>query len=344
MTSYAKIIGRDFSLVPAEQDAPLHGLYRTLINPLFTPKATKRLDERITTYVREYIGAFAARGSCELMREFAFEFPIKVFLELLGLDQSLAGQFLIWEDAMLHNGDREVFANAARAVFDYLSREIDRRRETPTDDFISFALTSEIQGRKLTEEEIMGFCFNMYLGGLDTISTHMGYIFLHLAEHPEDQAFLRSDPSRIPDAIDEMMRAYGSVIATRICVADVDLAGVTVKAGDRVLIPTMLAARDPEEFPDPDRVDFRRKPRHMSFGYGPHLCLGMHLARRELRIALEQFLAMVPTFTRPEGAEIVNELGIIAQPMTVPLAWDPQAVSVESSRPVHGPSKQEKSA
>ena len=138
-------------------------------------------------------------------------------------------------------------------------------------------------------DELTGLCFNLFIGGLDTVSAHLGLQFHHLARHPEHRALLRNQPHLIPDAVEELLRAYPGILNFRLCVKDCDLAGAPVRAGDHVMLPTFLANRDPEHYEAPDEVRLDRKPKHVTFGHGPHVCLGMHLARRELRIAMEEF-------------------------------------------------------
>jgi len=317
---FSKLIGETWNNLPAEHDPPMHGLYRSMVNPLFTPKAMAALEDRIRAYAREYVLAFQTRGECEFMADFAFEFPIKVFMELMGLPHDKTSEFLDWEMNLLHNHDLGKIAAATRSVVDYLRGEIEERRRNPTEDLISWGVQAQVEGRSLTEDELMGFCFNLFIGGLDTVSTNMGLHFRHLAEHPDDQALLRANPALIPNAIEEMMRAYPAVTTFRTCIKETELNGVRFLPGDKVAMSTTLGGRDPAEFPDPAAVRFDRKPRHVSFGFGPHICLGMHLARREMRIAMEEFLALIPEFHLPEGHVVVSHMGMI-QPVALPLVW-----------------------
>jgi cytochrome P450 len=149
----------------------------------------------------------------------------------------------------------------------------------------------------------------------------MGMQFLHLAERPDHQAMLRANPEMIPDAIEEMMRAYATVATSRECIKEDRIGDITVKPGDKVHMATFLAGRDPEAYPNPDEVILDRKRRHVSFGYGLHLCLGMHLARRELRIAIEEVLAGLPEFSLKPGAEVNYYLAATIQPVELPLVW-----------------------
>jgi cytochrome P450 len=320
LSPFAMLIGETWTNLPVEIDPPAHAKYRSFINPLFTPAAMARLEDRIRGYAVDYIEAFRERGSCEFMAEFAFEFPIKVFLELMDFPLSNTAQFLEWEHGLLHEFDLEKMAQSVRNVVGFLREQIAKRRNQPREDIISYALGVEIDGRKLTDDELVGFAFNMFVGGLDTVSTNMGNQFVHLARNPQDQVHLRDNPKQIPNAIDELMRAYPAVTTFRTCTKETEIGGVSILPGDKVAMCTTLAGRDPEEFPEPHLVRFDRKPRHVSFGFGPHMCVGMHLAKREMRIAIEEFVNRIPDFGIEPGHEIEYHLGMI-QPVSLPLVW-----------------------
>jgi cytochrome P450 len=318
---FATLLKQDWFLVPAEADPPVHMLLRAMVNPVFTPKRMAALEEKIRLYAREYILAFRDKGRCEFMEDFAFEFPIKVFLELMGLPQERVGQFMAWEYKLLHEPDLDEVTGATRAVVDYLLEEIEARRASPRDDLISFGINVEKDGRKLTDNELLGFCFNLFIGGLDTVSTNMAWQFMHLAENHEHQTRLRANPEMLPAAIDEMMRCYAAVATSRECIKPTELAGAQIMPGDKVLMATFMAGRDPSAYERPNEVILDRAPRHVSFGYGPHLCIGMHLARREMRIALEEFLVEIPEFSVAPDADITYFLAAMIQPITLPLVW-----------------------
>lgn len=317
---YSKLIGDTWTNTPAEVDPPEHAKYRTFVNPLFTPKAMARLEDKIRRFSVEYIEAFRERGSCEFMSEFAFEFPIKVFLDLMEFPLSNTKQFLEWETDLLHAMDLETIAVATRKVVGFLREQIEYRRKNPSDDMISYALAGEIEGRPLNDDELVGFAFNLFIGGLDTVSTNMGLHFVHLARNPQDQQFLRENPEQIPHAIEEMMRAYAAVTTFRTCTKETEFGGVKMMPGDKVAMSTTLAGRDPEAFPDPEKVRFDRNPRHVSWGFGPHMCVGMHLAKREMRVAIEEFVRLIPEFHIEPGHEVEYHLGMI-QPVKLPLVW-----------------------
>lgn len=318
---FAALIGQDWILLPMEADSPVHGLLRSMINPALSPKRMSALEDTIRKYAREYIDKFKDKGKCEFIKEFAFEFPIKVFLELMGLPQNRVGQFREWEHKLLHEPDPEETRKATREVSDYLRGEIDDRRLNPRDDLISFGVQCDKDGRRLSADELLGLCFNLFLGGLDTVSTNIAWQFLHLAEHRDHQKALRENPAMIPGAIDELMRFYASIVTYRECLRETRIAGVTIMPGDKVVMSTYLAGHDPEAYSDAERIILNRAPRHVNFGYGPHLCIGMHLARREMRIALEEFLAAIPEFYVEHDADITYYLASVVQPVTLPLAW-----------------------
>ncbi len=317
---YSKLIGDTWTNTPVEIDPPQHPKYRSFLNPMFTPAAMAKLEGKIRSYAIEYIEAFRERGDCEFMSEFAFEFPIKVFLELMDFPLSNTKQFLEWETGLLHEMDMAKMADAARNVVAFLREQIEERRKRPGDDVISRALASEIEGRKWNDDELVGLAFNLFIGGLDTVSTNMGHQFVHLARNSQDQQFLRENPKEIPHAIDEMMRAYAAVTVFRTCTRETEFGGVKMMPGDKVAVHTTLAGRDPEEFPEPGEVRLGRNPRHVSFGFGPHMCVGMHLAKREMRIAIEEFVSRIAHFSIKPGHQIEYHLGMI-QPVTLPLVW-----------------------
>jgi cytochrome P450 len=321
---FASMIGEHWVNVPSEIDPPLHSMIRSAINPLFTPRRMADLEQKVRLYARNAIDAFKDRGECELMGAFAFEFPIRVFIELMGLPQEDMQQFLAWEHNLLHGRDMNEVAAATRQASSYLRAEIDKRRAHPREDFISYGLQTRVDGRGFTDDELMGFCFNLFLGGLDTVSTNIGHQFRHLAERSDHQALLRREPERISEAVEEMLRAYASTVTPRRCVRQIEIGGVTMVPGDTVLMAPFLGNRDPEAFIDPDDVVLDRKPRHIGFGFGVHTCIGMHLAKRELRIAIEEFLAAIPAFQLTPGAQIESFLGGMITPITLPLSWQPK--------------------
>jgi cytochrome P450 len=167
---------------------------------------------------------------------------------------------------------------------------------------MTFVVQAEVEGRKLTDREVRGIGVLILIAGLDTVAAAIGFDLNYLATHPEDQRALREDPSRIVLAVEELLRAYPTVQLVRVATRDMDFHGAPIRTGDYISCPTMLANRDPREFPDPDTIDLEREDnRHVAFAYGPHRCLGSHLARREIVIGLEEWLARIPNFRIKQG-------------------------------------------
>jgi cytochrome P450 len=192
---------------------------RSAINPLFTPKRMAALDDKVRAYARTTIAAFRDRGDCELMHEFAFEFPIRVFIEPMGLPLEDMKQLLDWERGLLHRGDLATVVATTQAVTTYLRDQIDRRR-----------IQVRLIDPGFTDDGMMGFCFYLFVGELDTVSTNIGHPFRHLAERPAHKT-LRHEPSRIADAIEEFMRAFGASVTLRNCVRQVKIGGVMMMPG-----------------------------------------------------------------------------------------------------------------
>ncbi|WP_343046841.1 cytochrome P450 [Sphingomonas chungangi] len=320
-TQFAAMIGEDWDIIPTELDPPRHAGFRAALNPVYSPSNMAKLDSRVRERARVFIDRFKDRGSCEFIGEFAIPFPVTIFLDLLGFPQEEMNQFLEWETTLLRsptNGDR---ITSVHAVKDYLLRAIADRKKNPGTDLISVALTLEVDGRKWTDEEVFGHCFNLYLGGLDTVTANIGLHMHHLATRPDHQTYLRENPKQMVIAIEEFLRAYPAVTTARLCRNPYTLGDATFMPGDYIAMSTPLAGRDPEYYDAPQEVRLDRKPAHVTLGYGIHRCLGQHLARRELQIALQEFLASVPTFGIAPGFSVPFFLGNVIHIDELQLAW-----------------------
>lgn len=285
------LIGVDWKLNPIDIDPPDHLRCRLVMQPRFTPAAVAARDEQIRGIARELIARFADAGSCEFMEDFANYFPTYVFLEMADLPREMLPQFIAWEHAFIRGSAIDERAAGLRAIVDYLEGVVATRRGRSGDDVLSTIINGVIEGRPLDHGEIMGMCLVLYLGGLDTVLSSLGWHIRHIANDTELLERLRRRPEDIPGAVDDLFRCYGVTTTRRYVREDIDFHGVALKKGDRILLPTYVSSRDPDAFPDPSRVDPDRRPRHLTFATGRHNCLGAHLARREVRIVLEEFLA-----------------------------------------------------
>ena len=320
-SSFARFIGESWNQVPTEMDPPDHTLFRVALNPLFSPPKMMKLEDDLRLRARRLIDTFKDRGECQLMTDFAFPFPVAVVLDMMDLPQERLWDFQKWEHGLLHSGKLEVMQEATRNVVSYLREVIAERKKNPGDDLISAAIKSEVDGRKWTDDELVGYGFNLFIGGLDTVTANIGNQVRYLAENPDQQNLLRANPGMIGPAVEEFMRVFAAVTTFRVCVKETTVAGVTVKPGDKVAMCTTVAGRDGQAYDNPHQVRLDRKPTHVSFAVGPHFCLGVHLARRELRIALEELLAALPAFRIKPGETISSQVGGIIQPTRLPLVW-----------------------
>lgn len=320
-SSFARFIGESWNQVPTEMDPPDHTVFRQALNPLFSPPKMKKLEDDLRRRARNQIEQFKNKGECQLMTDFAFPFPVAVVLDMMNLPQDRIWDFQKWEHGLLHSGELEVMQQSTRDVVAYLREVIAERKAKPGDDLISAAIKSEVNGRPWTDDELVGYGFNLFIGGLDTVTANIGNQVRYLAENPEQQNYLRQNPDKIGAAVEEFMRVFAAVTTFRVCVKETQVAGVTVKPGDKVAMCSTVAGRDPNAYENPHEVRFDRKPTHVSFAVGPHFCLGVHLARRELRIALEELLAGLPEFRIKPGSVINSQVGGIIQPLSLPLVW-----------------------
>ncbi len=313
--------------IPEMLDGDEHKQWRRQLGPLFAPGAVERMESAVRQRAIEIIDGLVDRGSCDFMADFAQRFPTTIFLELMGLPVDELDQFLTWEHDILHAGgsDEEKRQTQIAAMFAVMGRFttiIAERREKPLDDILSKALTYEIDGQPVSDQDLLSFCLLMFMAGLDTVSVTLGWAFLHLARCDGDRARIVAEPATIPTAVEEFVRAYAIVIPARKVMADIEIQGCPMKAGDMVNIPLNTATRDEAAFPDATTVDITRKPNnHIGFGAGPHRCLGSHLARQELRIALEEWHRRIPNYRVAPDAQMLesgSQLGL----ESLPLVWE----------------------
>jgi cytochrome P450 len=318
-----------FKWIPEMLDGSEHKQWRRQLGPLFAPGVVAAMEGKIRERAAALIDAVADKGSCDLMKEFSQRFPTTIFLEMMGLPVEELDQFMQWEHDILHGGaadeDRQQKQiGAMMAVMGRFHSIIEDRRAQPRDDIVSKAIEYEVDGEPVTDADLLSFCLLMFMAGLDTVSVTLGWMFLHLARNPADRQRIVESPDAIPAAVEELVRAYAIVVPARKVKADIEIQGCPMKAGDMVCIPLIAATRDEKAFADATTVDIARKPNnHIAFGAGPHRCLGSHLARLELRIALEEWHKRVPNYRVAEGAQLTETGGQLGLE-SLPLVWETQ--------------------
>jgi cytochrome P450 len=317
-------IGQEHPLIPLQVDPPEHARYRRLLDPEFSPKKMAAIEPDARVLVNKIIDAFVDDDGCDFHEDFATPLPSTVFLRLMGLPQADLAQFLQWRDNTIRpdvapddwEGAQRIREQTGHDITEYFTAAIDERRNDPDDPddeaLLSRLVRAEIEGRPLTDAELLGICHLLLLGGLDTVTATLDCAIVYLARHPERRRLLASDPAVTAGAVEELLRAETPVMAVpRVVKQDCTIEGVDIKVGDHATLCLGAANGDDTEFDDADDVDFARTPnRHLAFGGGPHRCLGSHLARMELRVALEEFHRRVPDYDIAPGATIRYSPGI----------------------------------
>jgi cytochrome P450 len=310
-------------LIPLQIDPPEHKKFRKVLDPLFAPRQVATIEEPVTQLVNDLIDGFVERGEIDFAQDFSVPFPSQVFLTLLGLPLDDLPVFLGLKDGIIRPqvatgttyGDNEADAHqtaSANGIYDYFNRMLDERERDGRDDLLTRFLHTEVDGKALSREDILDVCFLFLIAGLDTVTATLDCMFAYLAAHPERRRQIVEDPSLIPAAIEELLRWETPVMAViRVALEDTSLGGCPVHAGDHVVALLGSANTDEAEFPDADDVRFDREAnRHLAFGGGIHRCLGSHLARLELRVALREWHRRIPDYAVAPGHSLDYTGGI----------------------------------
>ena len=321
------MMGVDWNLNPVNIDPPKHTGYRKVLLPMFTPKSVNHMEAAVRETCDMLIAKVAesaenGRGTCDFVSEFAMPFPTYIFLSLMGMPIDMAGQFFQWEQDLLHGTSMEGRVIAARSILAYLEGHLAQQKIAPATPLMEAIMGAEIDGKKLNDGEVLGMFYTFYVGGLDTVYSSLGWIFRHLAQDQALQQRLRDNPQDIPAAVEEFERGYPVARPTRTVVHDCTFHGVPMRKGEFVILPTYIAGRDPAAYPDPHRIDIDRKARNITFATGPHTCLGVFLAKREIRIVIEAFLSRFRNIRMPEGAGYDYHVGGVFGVDRLPLQWD----------------------
>jgi cytochrome P450 len=312
-------------LIPLQTDPPDHRRYRKLLDPLFAPPRMKLLEDSTTELVTRLIDGFVDAAEIDFSAQFSIPFPSQVFLTMLGLPLDELPAFLEFKDGMIrpdkvvghelgHPVTEGHQQRTADAIYEYFERLIADRAGIQRDDFISHFLTVEIDGDRLTTEEIVDICFLFLIAGLDTVTASLDCFFAHLAEDGETRRRIIDEPDEIPTIVEEMLRWETPVMgAARIATRDVTIDDFVISRGEQVMAILGAANVDPAEFASADALVWDRAAnRHLAFGGGIHRCLGSHLARLELRVALKEWHRRIPDYRIKPGAELRFTPGIRA--------------------------------
>jgi cytochrome P450 len=296
-------------------DPPRHRKLRGLVNQAFTPRVVEQLAPRITAVANALIDRVADRGEMDVMQDFAYPLPITIIAELLGIPVEEQATFRRWSetlisgprtDAMRGRSYAEERSANLRDLNAYFQRNLDERRAAPRHDLMSRLLAAEVDGERLSEQELLEFCRLLLIAGYETTAYLVGSALLCLEDHPELAAEVRGDPGLLPGAVEEALRCFPSVAGTmRLATADTHIGEQPIAAGESVIVWLGSANYDDAHFADPERFDIRRAPnRHLAFGFGVHFCVGAPLARLEARIALGLLLERLPRLRRDRSRPV----------------------------------------
>ena len=302
-------------LIPLGIDPPLHSSYRRMLNPYFSPSRMNLLAPAVTGHVNRLIDTFIDKGECDFSTEVAVPLPCSSFLTLLGLPQDELDELVGWARILLRpdteagsiEAGLKLQAETVQKVYARFADAVAERSEKPQEDFISYLLSVKLEDeRPLRDDEIAQILFTLLAAGLDTVTVSLQCIFYYLLEHPEARELAREEPANVPNMIEELLRWETPVqtgVARR-ATQDTELAGCPIKEGT-LLLPNFGAANVDPDVSGWGQVDLRRKPSgHLAFGSGKHRCLGLHLARLELRTVIEEWHRRIPEYQLKPGVAV----------------------------------------
>jgi cytochrome P450 len=323
-----KEAGEKYLMVPTRMDPPEHTPYRKTLDKGLNLGQMRHVEDRVRQIAVELVEGLLDRGGCEFSTEYARIFPVKVFMALCDLPMDDAPMLSrLAEDMTRPPGNTpEEMADAlstAQAGFDgYVEPIVDARRGGTGNDLITVMVNNDINGEPISRERAIGLISLLLLGGLDTVVNFLSFMMYHLAKHPEIVAELRGDPLVLQRSVEEMFRRFPVIAEARMVAQDQTYRGVELKRGDMILVPTAMHGLDEAENDNPMKLDIhRKKVVHSTFGAGPHRCAGMHLARMEAIVTLQEWLKRIPEFHVKAGSTPTFRSGIIAAVDNVQLEW-----------------------
>jgi len=307
---------------PISSDPPFHRDARKLLLPAFTKSKVSRYERTTRDYCHELIDAMAGRDVVDAAKDYAEHIPVRVIADMLGFPEEDGPRFRGYIEDVLQGINMPVEERQAMLtdLFDYLHAQIEDHLANPRDDLTSYLINAELYGTKLSPQHVAGTMALLLIAGIDTTWSAIGASLWHLAKTPADRERLVAEPGLIPTAIEEFLRAYSPVTMARLVKEDMHWRGVDMKADDWILLSFPAANRDPAQFERANEVVIdREENRHAAFGLGIHRCLGSHLARMELRVALEVWLQRIPVFTLADPDAVTWSTGQVRGPRTVPV-------------------------
>jgi cytochrome P450 len=307
---------------PISSDPPFHHDARKLLLPAFTKKNVSRLEPSTRAFCHSLIDSFEGRDVVDAAHDYAQHIPMRVIADMLGFPPEDGPQFRQFVENTLEgiNLPPEERIERMEALGDYLLDQVDDHLANPRGDLTTYLINAEIFGHKLQAEHVTGTMALLLIAGIDTTWSAIGSSLWHLAQAPADRDRLAAEPSLLPTALEEFLRAFAPVTMARLVKHDMTWRGVDMKAEDWILLSFPAANRDPSQFDRADEIVIDREAnRHAAFGLGIHRCVGSHLARMELRVALEVWLERIPQFSLADPGAVRWSAGQIRGPRALPL-------------------------
>ena len=311
-----------FDLIPLEIDPPDHRKFRNILDPYLSPQGVLKLENDIRALANELIDEIADAGECEFTEMFARPLPVSVFLNFMGLPLSMRPTFVDWVVQLIQFTDRDNAERIMGEIEAYLQSVIEEKRAAPDDAAISRIVHGKVDDRPLTEREIYGFTFFLFIAGIDTVYAVMNNAWVWLARNPDRVKEMIADPENIDNQVEELLRVFGVTFSGRTLTRDFEMGGVQMKKGEKFNSLLPACNYDPAIWDNPREVRFdrARKP-ILTFTRGIHTCMGAHLARLEIKVALQEWFRRIPEFRLKDGANITYRPAGVIGPDSVPLVW-----------------------
>lgn len=313
------------TLLPIEADPPVHAQYRRNIQAHFDRANVNAMMPDIRTLTVQLIDGFYAKGECEFVTEFAESLPLIIFMRLVGLPDEDRPYLHHLVDVLARSNDNAERGKASTNLHAYLEKWMDQRLAEPGDDMFSSLTTATIDGRPYSRGELMGTAFLLTIAGLDTVASLLGFVAWFLARNPEARKYIMSNPDQMPGIVQELIRRFPVSNMGRVVIGDFDYRDVALRDGDRLLLVPSLYNLDEKINPEPEKVDFEREGRNVTFGTGIHTCAGAVLARAELTIFLEEWLRRIPDFEIKPGERVEARAAPVNGVQKLVLQWSPKA-------------------
>lgn len=314
-------------MIPEELDPPEHTKYRQLLSGPLSPGNVAKMEDHIRARIRSIAEGIADKGKVDFVAEVSRQYPTSIFMDFIGmpmehLDDLISLAHQVQHTPALAEGAAEKRVAGTMGILNYFNEALQEKRKNPKEDLLTKLTQANIDGQPLSDADLNAMGFLLYLAGLDTVANVLSYSFMHLAKNPDLRHDLITHPEKWPMAVEEFLRFYTLPTTVRVVTKDVNYAGCPMKAGDRIVVPLVPINRDPDQFENADKfIPDREHNRHLAFGGGPHRCVGSHLARVELRVAMEEWHKIIPDYSIEEGVIIREHVGSVAGIENLPLVW-----------------------